>query len=115
MADIQYVDILTSSRYKDTTAYATSQFGPVFALMELPVEFAEARSDEVTYVVRASDIGFLDYIAVKHLGNGMEQFSWAIALLNRIIDPDREMFVGQVLRIPSRRTIAEFQSRRGNG
>lgn len=115
MAGQQFVDVLTSSRYKDTRVYGTEQFGPVFALMELPQEFTESREDETTHVVKRTDIGFLDQLAVRYYGPGFEKLAWTIALLNRIIDPDEDMFVNQVLRIPSRRTVLEFQSRVGNG
>ena len=116
MADrAQFVDVLTSSRYKDTSVYNTEQFGPVFALMELPEEFATPREDESTYIVKRGDIGFLDQIAVRYFGPGFERMAWVIAVVNRIVDPDFDMFVNQILRIPSRRTVLEYQSRVGNG
>jgi len=115
MASTQFVDVATSSRYKDTGIYATDQFGPVFALMELPQEFAEAREDETVYTVRKVDVGFLDQIAVRHYGPGFEKFWWVLALVNRIIDPDHDMFVNQSLRVPSRATVLEFNARVGNG
>lgn len=115
MAGARFVDVLTSSRYKDTRVYRTEQFGPVFALMEPPRELLESREDETTYTVKRTDIGFLDHIAVRYYGPGSERFGWVIGLVNRIIDPDTDMHVGQILRIPSRRTVQEFQSRGGDG
>lgn len=114
-AQTLFVDVLTSSRYKDTRVYGTEQFGPVFALMELQPEFAEPRNDETTHIVKKTDIGFVDQIAVRYYGPGFEKLGWVIALVNRIIDPDLDMFVNQILRIPARRTVLEFQSRVGNG
>jgi hypothetical protein len=116
MAGAQTVDVSTASRYKDTGIYSTYvQFGPVFALMELPKEFAEPREDETVFTVRKPDVGFLDQIAVRHYGPGSEKFWWVIALVNRIIDPDLDMFVNQSLRVPSRATVLEFSARVGNG
>lgn len=115
MAGAQVIDVSTASRYKDTRIYGTDQFGPVFALMELPQEFAEPREDEASYIVRKTDIGFLDQIAVKHYGPGSEKFWWVLALVNRIIDPDWDMYVNQSLRVPSRATVLEFNARVGNG
>lgn len=115
MAGAQFVDVATSSRYKDTRVYASRQFGPLFALMELPPEFAESRADESGYIVRKVDVGFLDQIAVRYYGPGFEKFWWVLALVNRIIDPDLDMFVNQKLRVPSRATVLEFNARVGDG
>ena len=110
MPDTDFVDVARSSRYKDTPVYqghVTFEFG----LLEVPPEFDALRDGDKAHRVARNDIGFLDGLAVTYYGPGNEKFWWVIALVNGIIDPDRDMFVGQVLTIPSRSTVLEFAAR----
>jgi hypothetical protein len=107
------INFPNTTRYKDTSMY-TGDRGNEFGLMEIPSEFQEPTSDYKQHRVRQDEIGFLDIIAVRYYGNGMEELWWIIALVNDMIDYEQEMFVGQVLLIPPREKVIAFLSRLGN-
>lgn len=114
--DMATLQISNFSRYKDSKVYTADQGRYVFAPMEGPREFtapAEGTNAEI-HTVRAHEIGFLDLIAAAKYGPGYERLWWVIALANALIDPEREMYAGQRLIIPSRTTIAQFLSRPGD-
>jgi hypothetical protein len=101
-----------NTRYKDTPMYVGDR-GNEFGLMEVPSEFQEPTSDYKQHRVRQDEIGFLDIIAVRYYGDGMEELWWVIALANDLLDYEMEMFVGQVLLIPPREKVVAFLSRLG--
>ena len=111
MAGTNFIDQATTSRYKDTGVYLHPEFRAFYELLEVPVEFQTQRDDESLYRVERKDIGQLDQLAFRFYGAGFEKFWWVIALINRIADPDNDMNLGDVLRIPSRATVLEFQAR----
>lgn len=107
------VSTTTSSRFKDTRAYDDRDGqGPVFGLMEPPVEFADldlSLADK--HRVKAYEVGFLDLIAAQYYDFGYESYWWAIALVNGIVDPDTDMYVGQEIYIPPFAAIRGFAQR----
>jgi len=110
--------IVPESRYKDTRVFDDGEgYGKQFGLMESPTEF-EADFDPVVAVrhtVTYGEVGFLDRLAVTHFGEGTEELWWVIALVNGIIDPDYDMYLGQVLLIPLPAQVASFVGRAGKG
>jgi nucleoid-associated protein YgaU len=108
VADV--IGIPSGSRYKDTPVYDSAD-GPVFALMEPPEEFVRPQSSFQFHRVKRSEIGFLDLLASRYYGQGQEDLWWAIALANAMVDPEKDMYVGQVLVIPDRTTVLDFVSR----
>ncbi len=111
MADV--IKLSSLSRYKDTPVFASPD-GPVFGLLEPPPEFLEEVEGVRRHTVVSHEIGFLDLLAVRFYGQGYEELWWSIALANAIIDPEKEMFAGQVLLIPPRDQAIQFISRAGN-
>lgn len=109
MGDV--IGIAADSRYKDTPLYTAPDGQPEFALMEPPVEFSTEQTSFQVHRVARNEIGFLDVLAVRYYGQGQERLWWAIALANALVDPERDMYVGQVLVIPSRSRINSFISR----
>ncbi len=105
------IGIAAGSRYKDTPLYAAPDGQPEFALMEPPVEFATEQEVFQIHRVARNEIGFLDLLAVKYYGQGQEDLWWTIAWANGIVDPEKDMAVGQVLVIPARSTVLDFVSR----
>jgi len=105
------IAIRSDSRYKDTPVYATDDGKPFFSLLEPPEEFTVRQSDFQFHRVASHEIGFLDQLAVRYYGPGEENLWWAIALANNILDPELEMFTGQVLTVPSRRVALTFIGR----
>jgi len=104
------IRITRTSRYKDTPAFA-GPGSPVFGVFIPPEEFIPPFFDYVTHAVRSHEVGFLDRIAVRYYGPGTEMLWWGIAQANRMIDPEREMFVGQHLVVPVRAVAASFMAR----
>jgi hypothetical protein len=100
------------SRYKDTNNENTSE-GTVLSLWVPPVEFQTVKDNWGTHTVRQHEVGFLDILAARYFGAGMEQLWWVIAQANGIVDPDVDMYPGQRLRIPSRDEVMTFVSRSG--
>lgn len=100
------------SRYKDTYVANTSE-GTVLALWHPPVEFQKVKDNWRTHTVRQNEVGFLDILAARYFGAGMEQLWWVIAQANGIVDVDADMYPGQRLRIPSRDEVMSFISREG--
>ena len=111
----EFITLSNRSRYKDTPVFLSGDEDPQpeFGLFVTPVEFTEDRLSDQVHRVKEDEIGFLDKIAVVYYGPGFEDLWWIIATANSIIDPDQEMFVGQVLRIPPRDLIIQFNSRAG--
>lgn len=99
-----------NSRYKLTKVYAGDR-GRELGLMESLPDLYALGSEFKTYVVRSTDIGFLDRIAVLFFGAGYEWAWWAIAYANNMVDPDQEMFTGQRLVIPPREALQRFLAR----
>lgn len=99
-----------NSRYKLTKVYSGDR-GRELGLMESLPDLFTLGSEFKTYVVRSTDIGFLDRIAVLFFGAGYEWAWWAIAYANNMVDPDQEMFVGQRLVIPPREALQRFLAR----
>jgi hypothetical protein len=111
------IRISNFSRYKDTKVYTDERDGlAVFAPMEGPREFTTpgAITTTVIHTVSAPEIGFLDMLAVRYYGPGYERLWWAIAHKNAMIDPEREMYAGQRIVIPSRAEINNFLTRAGD-
>jgi hypothetical protein len=101
------------SRYK--TCYVIDDGANPAILSPLPVLediLAEDRTAQL-HTVETAEIGFLDLLASRYYGAGMESMWWVIAYVNAIIDPDLEMFVGQVLLIPSQTAVSTFIARGG--
>ena len=99
-----------TSRYKDTKAFSSPK-GVEYGLFEHPDEFTKLGNQFFKHRVRSHEVGNLDSIAVEWYGEGSESLWWAIAQANLLIDPEREMFSGQVLTIPSVSKVREFTSR----
>lgn len=108
------LQIAANSRYKLTRPFIDSALdrGVEFELMSVLDDFYQAGSEFKIHRVRKVDIGFLDRLAVDYFGAGNESLWWAIAYSNAIVDPERDMVVGQALVIPSRDAIQSFLSRR---
>jgi hypothetical protein len=110
------------SRYKLTRVFINEEVDPrvegrnedglEFGLLSVLDDFLELGTQVRTHKVAASDIGFLDRLAVKFYGAGFEDFWWAIAYVNNIADPDEEMFIGQTLTIPPREAVTTFLARK---
>lgn len=107
-----FINISTNSRYKDTIAYQGDR-GVEYGLWAAPDEFNEQSTGDAEHIVAEDEVGFLDKLAVDYYGEGYEVYWWAIAQQNGIIDPEAEMFPGQILRIPARQRIVEFTARAG--
>lgn len=87
-------------RYKQTPVVLGPR-GEEFALWEVPDDLkglSPERFNRVT--VAAADVGFLDRVCVSQWGPGTETLWWTIAFVNDMLDPERDMFVGQTLLIP---------------
>lgn len=116
------VRVSNRSRYKLNRAFRNARRDPrlpernlggvEFGLLPVLIDFEQAGSDFQVHRVRQQDIGFLDLLAVRFYGAGFEDFWWAIAYANAIIDPESEMFVGQSLVIPSREAVTTFLTRK---
>lgn len=104
--------VAQTDHYKDTDAF-TGPRGPEFGLYRTPEEYEEERDDYQVHIVAASELGFLDILAVRYFGEGNETAWRAIAIANAMIDPEVEMFVGQRLLIPPRSLVIQFESRQG--
>jgi nucleoid-associated protein YgaU len=102
------------SRYKDTKVHRDAR-GLSYGVYVHPVEFDTVSSAYQLHRVVASEVGFLDMIAVRYYGDGFERLWWSIAQVNRIIDPERDMRVGQTLVIPPRSAAEAYVSRQGVG
>lgn len=106
------------SRYKTTRVFINDEDDPripgrnpdgfEFGLLAVIDQFADVAQNFQVHRVRSSDIGFLDLVAVEYYGAGFEDFWWAIAYANRIVDPELDLTVGQELIIPSRALVSEF-------
>lgn len=108
------VSISNFSRYKDTPIYVDSDGETRFALQVPPAEFQDPQLGWGTHRVEQHEVGFLDYIAVKHYGNGYEKLWWVIAQANAMLDPESEMKAGMVLVIPPRTVVQQFLARLGD-
>lgn len=104
------LDLPEASRYKDTPVFLGTR-GPEFGLLEPPIEAIQEDPEYRTHRVRSHEIGFLDMIAVRHYGQGLEKLWWFLALSNAIVDPETETFVGQELLIPPKRLADQFSVR----
>jgi len=114
--------ISNRSRYKLTRAFTNAKRDPrlpgrnlggfEFGLLSVLTDFETAGSTFQVHRVRAQDIGFLDLLAVRFYGAGFEDFWWAIAYANAIIDPEEDMFVGQEIVIPPRDAVTTFLTRK---
>lgn len=107
------VPLKPQSRYKDTILYTLSNGKRVWGLFRLPggLDPTQPTPGELQYRVKQQDIGFLDLIAYAHYGEAGERLWWVIAIYNGIRDPETDMQVGQVLRIPSYAFLSRFVSR----
>lgn len=99
------------SRYTDTFLYQDADVGVVLGLWQKPTDFLTPDTNWVVHVVRQSEVGFLDKLAVRYFGPGMEQMWWVIAQANAIIDVDVDMFPGQRLVVPPRSAVTSFLAR----
>ena len=106
MADIT---ISSGSRYKDTPVYEGPR-GAEFGAYRVPPDF-DPTSNRRTHVVRGFEVGFLDALAVRYYGEGMETMWWVIAQANRLVDPEREMREGDELVIPPLENVMAFVAR----
>jgi hypothetical protein len=110
------------SRYKLTRVFINSRLDPriddrnieglEFGLLSTLEDFENLGTEVRTATVAAGDVGFLDALAYRFYGPGFEDFWWAIASANNIIDPELDMFVGQRLVIPPRDRITAFLGRK---
>jgi hypothetical protein len=110
------------SRYKLTPLFVNHETDPriegrnedglEFGLLSVLDDFLTLGTNIRTYAVSATDIGFLDRIAARFYGSGFEDFWWAIAYVNRIVDVDTDMFVGQRLVLPPREALTAFLARK---
>ena len=107
------VTLSLHSRYKDTPVYADGGVAE-FALWEPPAEFRTLQRGYRSHIVKSHEVGFLDILAVEYYGPGSEQLWWVIAQANALIDIDKDMYPGQVLYIPPKTAVLQFQSRRGD-
>lgn len=86
--------------------------GLEFGLLPSLADFEDLGTEYQTHRVSSNEVGFLDLIAVAYYGAGFEELWWAVAYANRIIDPERDMFPGQELVIPSRTKLTAFLTRK---
>lgn len=105
------ITLSSRSRYKDTKVYAADDGMPEFALWEAPVEFTEDREGYREHRIKKNEIGLLDMLAVHYFGPGHESLWWVIAIVNGMVDPEMEMYPGQVILIPPRDAVLEFIAR----
>jgi len=107
------VDVPKASRYKDTPVFRGTR-GPEFGLWEPPPgAYAEDRAYRV-HRIQQREVGFLDQIAVRYYGPGNEILWWFIAQSNGMLDPEKEMRVGQTIVIPPRNVAIQFRTRSTN-
>lgn len=108
MADT--VDLPKASRYKDTPVFEGTR-GPEFGLWSPPNEaYDEDRAYRV-HRIQQREVGFLDQIAVRYYGPGNEILWWFIAQSNAMLDPEKEMRVGNTIIIPPRNLAITFRTR----
>lgn len=101
------------SRYKDTIVHSDNGdflYGPWRA----PEEFQTVGLSWKRHMVKQSEVGFLDILAVKYFGDGQDELWWVIAQANGIVDTETDMYPGQVLNIPPRALVDQFIARSGN-
>lgn len=102
------------SRYKDTPVYQDPDMIR-FANWRMPKEFVATPQGSIMHRVASCEVGFLDQIAVRYYGTNNELLWWAIAQANAMIDPETEMYPGQMIVIPPRASVQQFLSRTGDG
>ncbi len=105
-----------TDRTKDTRVFDDRDGnGDQFGLMALPSEFA-ITPDRLfkRHCVRQFEVGFLDLIANLYYGPGNEPLWWMIALVNGFIDPELDMYPGQIVLIPPVSLVSTFSSRGSN-
>ena len=116
------LQVSNRSRYKLTRVFSNSRANPriagrnedglEFGLMSVLTDFTELSDDEIRlHTIRRQDIGFLDAVAVQFYGEGFEDLWWVLAYVNRIIDQETDMVVGEQLVIPSRERVRQFIAR----
>lgn len=91
-------------RYSNAWSYQDDKeryFLGTFAPITIP-----PHSSDRLYILEAGDVARPDLIAYKHYGH--PSFYWVVLWLNDITDPFEEMYPGMLLRIPTRRRLAEF-------
>lgn len=109
MADT--ISLAGTSRYKDTVIFRTPDNRVVPGLMEPPSEFDPNQEDERVHIVEESEIGFLDSIAIRYYGPGLESLWWGIALANGLVDVETELYPGDAIVIPPRAQVLAYIAR----
>lgn len=110
MAVLTPVNLETESRFKDTDLLVDSQGVQYWSPLWIrPTEIAQMVASASTYRLAQSDVGRLDIIAYKTLGDS--KLWWIIAALNQIIEPISEMVPGTVILIPDQTAVMSFTSR----
>ena len=103
--------ISKASRYTDTdlidSGLGISYWGVWSRIQEL--KDAQESFNFKEHTVVSSELGCLDILAQYYYNN--ERLWWVIAAFNNIIDPVREMYVGQKLKIPSSQYMMLFTAR----
>ena len=88
--------LLTSTREDDAVSPGTHRF-TLWTPPEIDME------GYTLCVVTASDLGRLDQIAYRLLGDA--RLWWAIAYANQIANPLEDLQVGQTLKVPRREAV----------
>lgn len=105
---------VTHTRYKDTPVIPDpgDGKGDRHGLWVPPEEFENVAAEDMQLETAASAGGFLDEVAFRAYGSGYERYWWVIARAQGIIDPEREVPAGAILRVPPRGAATTFEQRR---
>lgn len=103
------ITLASTSRYRGTRLFQ----GAVSAVLEFgvykpPEQFDTPRGDETTHVVTQDEVGFLDAIAAREYGVEYESVGWVFSRMNGIVDPETDMYPGQVLLVPSIDLVRQY-------
>lgn len=102
------------SRYKDTYIYRDPSFIEVQGPFRAPVELLTPDDTWTTVRLTATDIAGLDNLAVRLYGPGAEEAWWAVILAAGVIDPERDLYPGYLLKVPPVSVFRSFQARDPN-
>jgi hypothetical protein len=86
-----------------------------FANWVMPLEFVTTPIGSIMHRVASFEVGFLDILSVRYYGANNEILWWVIQEANAMIDPEQEMYPGQMIVIPPKASVQQFLSRVGNG
>lgn len=102
------ISVPITSRFRYTRVFFTNGLYRYGTYVPPPSFETVQAGNYSSYSVTASDIGFLDRIAVRFYGPGNESMWWALCRVNGIIDPEVDVWPGRKLKIPPREQVVQF-------